>query len=314
MVAATQGAERHEYDYDGFRRRVGHTTRVGGQVVEFSRGVWCGFEACEERDGAGPVTVQRYSFGEAVNAIPYFTVSDHLGSVNAVISAAGARVSGNEYDPFGRASSTVGAHQSARTFAGGDRPHQAGMNRMVFREYAPELGRWASEDPIGLSGGANLVAYVGNNPLRYTDPLGLVAVTVHKPQIEFVRTEDIGGLCGLTVADMGLGGNCACQNGVWKASLRIVFKATIKIAMDSNLPPDFISQHEVTHYEDGLEVVRRATIDGERIEKTDFPSKAACESAKEGWKARWQGERIYAKLRNHLWKAITEWPKCTGAD
>ena len=40
------------------------------------------------------------------------------------------------------------------------------------RKYDPTIGRYTSQDPIGLRGGVNLFAYVGNNPLRFTDPFG----------------------------------------------------------------------------------------------------------------------------------------------
>ena len=37
----------------------------------------------------------------------------------------------------------------------------------------PKEGRWLQRDPIGYAGGSNLYAYVGNQPGRYVDPLGL---------------------------------------------------------------------------------------------------------------------------------------------
>ena len=43
------------------------------------------------------------------------------------------------------------------------------------RWYDPITGRWLSKDPIGISGGLNQYAFVENNPVNYTDPLGLVA-------------------------------------------------------------------------------------------------------------------------------------------
>jgi uncharacterized protein RhaS with RHS repeats len=41
------------------------------------------------------------------------------------------------------------------------------------RYYSPNLGRWVSEDPIGLGGGSHLSAYVSNNPTNLIDPFGL---------------------------------------------------------------------------------------------------------------------------------------------
>jgi RHS repeat-associated protein len=42
-----------------------------------------------------------------------------------------------------------------------------------YRNYSPNSARWTTRDPLGFSQGQNLYGYVGGNPIRWTDPLGL---------------------------------------------------------------------------------------------------------------------------------------------
>ncbi|WUG22446.1 hypothetical protein OG912_05650 [Streptomyces sp. NBC_00464] len=45
--------------------------------------------------------------------------------------------------------------------------------QVVLRHYAPETGRYASPDPLGLAPAPNPVGYV-DNPNTASDPLGLM--------------------------------------------------------------------------------------------------------------------------------------------
>jgi RHS repeat-associated protein len=49
------------------------------------------------------------------------------------------------------------------------------LQNNLHRWYDPVTGRWLSEDPIGiLAGDTNFYRYVGNSPLSFTDPSGLI--------------------------------------------------------------------------------------------------------------------------------------------
>jgi RHS repeat-associated protein len=54
---------------------------------------------------------------------------------------------------------------------------ETGLHYNRFRYYDPGIGRFVSQDPIGLSGGFNLMLY-GPDPLRWVDPWGLAGSTV----------------------------------------------------------------------------------------------------------------------------------------
>ena len=50
---------------------------------------------------------------------------------------------------------------------------ETGLYQNYYREYNPQTARFTTSDPIGLGGGINTFAYVGNNPISRIDPKGL---------------------------------------------------------------------------------------------------------------------------------------------
>ncbi len=64
-------------------------------------------------------------------------------------------------------------------FAGGIYDQHTKLVRFGARDYDAETGRWTAKDPIGFRGGdANLYTYVGNHPLKFIDPLGLMGLWI----------------------------------------------------------------------------------------------------------------------------------------
>jgi RHS repeat-associated protein len=62
-------------------------------------------------------------------------------------------------------------------FQGQQYDEETGLHYNRFRYYDPGVGRFVSQDPIGLSGGFNLFQY-GNNPISWLDPFGLAGATI----------------------------------------------------------------------------------------------------------------------------------------
>ncbi|CAA6810584.1 MAG: Rhs-family protein [uncultured Sulfurovum sp.] len=63
---------------------------------------------------------------------------------------------------------------------------ETGLHYNRFRYYDPDVGRFISQDPIGLLGGNNLYQYAPN-PTGWVDPLGLMSCDCNgdgKPDIE----------------------------------------------------------------------------------------------------------------------------------
>jgi RHS repeat-associated protein len=78
-----------------------------------------------------------------------------------------------DYDPFGRQLTASGTLTNPLRFAGRELDATAGLYYVRARWYDPVLGRFISEDPIGLGGGINTYAYALNDPVNLSDPTGL---------------------------------------------------------------------------------------------------------------------------------------------
>ena len=58
-------------------------------------------------------------------------------------------------------------------YTGQELDKETGFYHLRARHYAPSLGKFLSRDPIGYAGGTNLYAYVGGDPINFSDPSGL---------------------------------------------------------------------------------------------------------------------------------------------
>ncbi|WP_374593580.1 RHS repeat domain-containing protein, partial [Aquabacterium sp.] len=141
--------------------------------------IWLGDTPVGVIAGADPT--QMVSASNA--ATLYYVHTDQLNTPRLITDTAGNvrwkwPVTG---EPFGNTSpsETPTSGQTAFTFnlrfPGQYADSETGTFYNYFRTYNPQTGRYLQSDPIGLDGGFNTYAYVGGDPIRFTDEMGLSA-------------------------------------------------------------------------------------------------------------------------------------------
>ncbi len=184
LTSIKQGATTvasYAYDAQGRRKSktVGSTTTLF--VTDYDN------REVLEYDGASGAARRWYAFGQGPDAVlnqmnaalgtRETMITDIQGSIIGTLDSGGT-LSKSGYQPFGEnPTATSGTFRyTARRFdpeTAGSTSQPSGLYYYRTRRYSPTWGRFLQPDPIGYAGGTNLYAYVRNDPLNMTDPLGL---------------------------------------------------------------------------------------------------------------------------------------------
>jgi RHS repeat-associated protein len=96
-----------------------------------------------------------------------------VGSTTALTGSTGKIATTYSYDPAGNASASGTANPNPEQFAA-SQAGAAGLDLMGARYYDPAIGRFISQDPLGLaSGSVNSYEYAGDDPINANDPGGM---------------------------------------------------------------------------------------------------------------------------------------------
>jgi RHS repeat-associated protein len=175
-----------EFTYDMFGRRLSKT--VDGEATYFvydRDNVILDFVDADGIEGEARAELEeRYLHGIETDQIlaqedttgeVIWHLSNHLGTIRDLVNNDGELINHLTYDSFGNViSETDDTIDTRYLYTGRELDEEIGLQYNRARYYAPELGRFIGEDPIGFEAeDSNLHRYVENNPLFATDPFGL---------------------------------------------------------------------------------------------------------------------------------------------
>ncbi len=182
-IADTQVESTSSYQYDSLGRRVAKQSEIKDQT-DHKRFLWQGLRMLREESPGqsslyiyepgsyAPLARVDEKEGEVENKVYYFH-TDQIGTPLEMTDAEGQIVWQAKYRAWGSVEKLVvnEVEQNLR-FQGQYFDVETGLHYNTFRYYDPEIGRFITQDPIGLEGGFNLYGYC-RNPTAWVDPLGL---------------------------------------------------------------------------------------------------------------------------------------------
>ena len=162
------------FSYDAFGRRTGKT--INSTTTNF---LYDGQNAVQEMQGSAVYSIlsglgidERFARSEPAGR-RYFA-ADALGSTVALTDSGAAVQQMYSYEPYGEMQSS-GSSTNSYQYMGRENDG-TGLDYFRNRYYSPTLKHFISADPLGLAAGPNEYAFVGNSPLNFVDPLGLIEI------------------------------------------------------------------------------------------------------------------------------------------
>ncbi len=174
---------RGEYRYDSLGRRVAKQAEINGEV-EQKRFFWQGLRMLREETPGQSILylyepgsyapLARVDQAEGEEQKLYYFHTDQIGTPLELTDSNGKIVWQATYRSWGAIDSLpVREVEQNLRFQGQYFDCESSLNYNTFRFYDPEIGRFVTQDPIGVRGGANLYVYVPA-PTTWVDPLGWV--------------------------------------------------------------------------------------------------------------------------------------------
>jgi RHS repeat-associated protein len=200
------------YIYDGLGRRV--AKNVDSVITKY---LYDQEDILLESDDNDNM-LARYTHGPGIdepiimerNGASYYYVADGLGSIVKLVDTVGTVVNNYVYDSFGNMLEKTEGVTNFYTYTAREYDAESGLYYYRTRYYDARIGRFLSEDPkhysqirddiyyailptscFQISPKFNAYEYALNNPIRFVDPHGEIAVTVVVATIGVVGTSTL---------------------------------------------------------------------------------------------------------------------------
>lgn len=182
------------FGYDGLGRRTRKTSN--GNTTWY---LYDGDNLVMQIDGTGlprlefsyyPGVDHPHAVRQSTTGAVYYYVTEQPGHVTELVNQNNQVVNRYEYTPFGESISATEQVLQPFRFAGREFDSETGLYYNRARYYDPALGRFISEDPIGLEGGVDPYAYAGNDPVNFSDPSGTDCTAAEAERLTYRRNED----------------------------------------------------------------------------------------------------------------------------
>ena len=173
LTSASKSGVSASYLYDPLNRQSQKT--VGSTKTRF---IYNGVQRIAEYDGTTGSLITRFVYAKGLDepvvevtsaGIRSYFHADRQGSVIAKSDNTGAVTGRFDYGPFGESAVLSG---TSFGYTGQRYDAESGLYYYKTRYYSPVIGRFLQPDTIGYGDGLNMYAYVNNQPMDVTDPLG----------------------------------------------------------------------------------------------------------------------------------------------
>lgn len=178
LTGVTNPSDAWNYTYDASGNRVASTHN--GETTHYVIDPTGLGNVAAEYDDNGSL-IARYDYGYGLlsrtdSTGGAFYTFQAIGSTSELTGDNGSVFNSYQYDPFGVSLNKTETVENDFQFAGefGVMEERNGLAFMRARYYSSSIGRFVTQDPLGLRGGSvNFYNYTSNDPTTRIDPIGL---------------------------------------------------------------------------------------------------------------------------------------------